>query len=257
MDIRTFIKTQGNKLSPELRAELVGLINPTREELAEEIKRICKMSKQDQYYQNKCIDTLLGFNINKVEKEIEGYSKSHLGDAAWSERNDRAIENYLTSYKTFHNLLNDIVKKHNIKTIVDLGCAYGRLGIIVGLFHPNINFIGYEINKHRYEEAKRIANKFSLSNVTYRNQDLSCPSFQVPKACLYYAYDPVNEVTRIKIFEKDIPEHRSKYILAARETAGFSRYLSECEHLAKLGMKFKGDEYRDQRVNLYIPVGTK
>jgi hypothetical protein len=80
--------------------------------------------------------------------------------------------------------------------IIDLGSGYGRVGLIVGLLRPDIDFIGYEYVPHRVDIASSSTESFGLQeHVHFYTQDLSLKEFQIPEADIYYMYDPFSDET--------------------------------------------------------------
>jgi hypothetical protein len=83
---------------------------------------------------------------------------------------------------------------------IDLGAGYGRIGLIVGLLRPDIDFIGYEFVPHRVKIAEEATEKLDLrSHVQFRIQDLSLQEFCIPVAETYYIYDSFSESTYLHV----------------------------------------------------------
>lgn len=79
---------------------------------------------------------------------------------------------------------------------IDLGSGYGRLGLVIGLLRPDIQFTGYEYVQHRVDIAMATVMKFDLqSHVQFYTQDLARVDFQIPDSEIYYLYDPFSEET--------------------------------------------------------------
>jgi hypothetical protein len=79
---------------------------------------------------------------------------------------------------------------------IDLGSGYGRVGLVLGLMRPDIDFIGYEFVDHRVSIANSSSEKLGLSDhVHFYTQDLSHKNFQIPEADIYYLYDPFSKET--------------------------------------------------------------
>jgi hypothetical protein len=79
---------------------------------------------------------------------------------------------------------------------VDLGSGYGRIGLVVGLMRPDINFVGYEHVNHRVDIAASASLNLGMSqHVRFSNQDLSSADFQIPIAETYYIYDSFSDST--------------------------------------------------------------
>lgn len=79
---------------------------------------------------------------------------------------------------------------------VDLGSGYGRVGLVVGLMRPDINFIGYEYVEGRVSIANQTCANLNINqHVHFHTQDLSATSFQIPPADAYYIFDSFSEET--------------------------------------------------------------
>lgn len=79
---------------------------------------------------------------------------------------------------------------------IDLGSGYGRMGIVVGLLRPDIQFTGYEYVQHRVNISQTTALRFELQNhVNFQSQDLAKKDFKIPDAEIYYLYDPFSKET--------------------------------------------------------------
>lgn len=79
---------------------------------------------------------------------------------------------------------------------IDLGAGYGRVGLVVGLMRPDVEFIGYEFVPHRVDIATTASAKLGIDqHVSFRTQDLAASDFKIPVADVYYIYDSFSEAT--------------------------------------------------------------
>lgn len=86
---------------------------------------------------------------------------------------------------------------------VDLGSGFGRVGIVVGLLRPDIQFFGYEFVENRVDVANKAISNLGLQDkVSFIQQDLSDQNFEFPEAETYYIYDPFTEETYKHIISK-------------------------------------------------------
>lgn len=96
---------------------------------------------------------------------------------------------------------------------IDLGSGYGRVGLIVGLLRPDVEFVGYEFVPHRVHIANAATQNFGLQNkVEFFTQDLSLKSFVIPEAEVYYLYDPFSEETYAHVLNQLIAISRKRPI---------------------------------------------
>lgn len=94
---------------------------------------------------------------------------------------------------------------------IDLGSGYGRIGLVLGLMRPDIQFIGYEFVKERVDIANKASTHFQLnSHVQFRTQDLSQSEFKIPVADTYYIFDSFAEASYAIILEQlqEMTQHR-------------------------------------------------
>lgn len=171
--------------------------------------------------------------------------QSALGSAAYSYSNNQ------TPYIGFLNILRSLPIKSG-QTVVDIGCAYGRLGLVGGDLLPDVKFIGYDLAVEPVAEANRLAKKFGYKNSKYYVQDLSHPSFHLPEADYYYFWLPVNAETAPLILNQLQNIARKKEI----RLVSFMGLSSEGEfknnHLAKLGW-LREEEHK----KLTVPPGLR
>lgn len=79
---------------------------------------------------------------------------------------------------------------HRGSRFIDLGSGYGRVGLVVGLMRPDIQFTGYEFVKERVDIANTASHNLHLEkHVHFVTQDLSSADFKIPPADTYYIFD--------------------------------------------------------------------
>ena len=77
----------------------------------------------------------------------------------------------------------------NLNHICDIGCAYGRVGILSSVVFKGIKFTGFEIVKQRQIEATRIYHELSVENSSVFLQNVLEKDFALPFADVYFIYD--------------------------------------------------------------------
>ncbi len=176
---------------------------------------------------SKMIDHLLGFKILKIEQKLIKQYKSFymIDDSAGDKKSfDDNAEAWiglhpqilLTPYSEIEKILSSIVQ-YDIKSIVDFGCAYGRIGIVASVMFPECTFIGYEIVAERAREAQRVLDSLDRSLHEIYTVNILEDNFLIPKSDVYFIYD-FGHVEHIKkILDKlvlKMKEHN--FILVAR-----------------------------------------
>lgn len=74
-------------------------------------------------------------------------------------------------------------------SILDLGAAFGRVGIIAKLLFPECEFQGLEMVRERVEEGKRVYKELGLNPESLRVENILRENFELPKADIYFLYD--------------------------------------------------------------------
>ncbi len=138
------------------------------------------------------LDLDLYFKI--YSEEITKFERKNLGEDFFF-YNKRFSDSWLgldpdvlnTSYNDFRTLL----KRLNLaagKKIVDLGCGYGRLGLLIGKEFPDLKFDGYEYWPHRLEPALRASIQHRMKNISFKMRDLLDENYHFPIGDVYFVY---------------------------------------------------------------------
>ncbi len=130
---------------------------------------------------SKDIDGLLGFNCPTIEKSLiqQELKQEWIGFD---------IQIFQTPYSEILEML-EFIKPKECDHWIDFGAAYGRMGIVMGLFYPQMKFTGYEINQARVDEGNRIYRQWQLTNSNLQCLDISHPDFQIESANIFFIYD--------------------------------------------------------------------
>lgn len=138
------------------------------------------------------VDQWLGLQTNRIEEAlIETGCNARAPNSQKDHQNlwiGLATQSLLTPYVEIRTLLH-FLKPKPFEAIVDLGAAYGRMGIVVGHHYPDVNFIGYEFVGERLRESQRLLKKLRYPNVKMEHADLSSPGFLPARADYYFLYD--------------------------------------------------------------------
>jgi precorrin-6B methylase 2 len=93
-----------------------------------------------------------------------------------------------TPYTEIRQIL-DLLSPKKGSTMVDLGCAYGRMAHVVGHHYSEVNFIGYELIDERVQEGNRVLAEFNYPRCRLETADLSDANFLPPLAEYYFIFD--------------------------------------------------------------------
>ena len=127
------------------------------------------------------IDLLLGYRIERVEALLRPLQ----GVELWQKQGPAVFQ---TPYAELVKMLGELSLPQAAR-LVDLGCAYGRLGIVVAAMRPDLQFTGFEISSERVQEAKRVYSQLGLDTSQLKVGDLASEGFRLPEAEAYFLYD--------------------------------------------------------------------
>lgn len=128
------------------------------------------------------VDRYLGFEISKIENHLREGS-SYPQQETWKHIDPQSFQ---TPYSELRWMLH-LLQPPDGSTIVDLGCAYGRMAFVIGKHYPSVKFVGYELVEERVREGQRILSKhnYPLCSLETKNLELTKP----PVADFYFIYD--------------------------------------------------------------------
>lgn len=144
------------------------------------------------------IDRLVGYKATTIEKALvnefipyymynDGFKSRFLyeGNQVWIGLHPQVLQtNYNDLCLVFEHL-----KEYAIETVVDIGAAYGRVGLVMSSYLPLATFKGYEILEQRADEANRIYRNFDLEKCHVYTENVMLSEFGLPEADVYFIYD--------------------------------------------------------------------
>jgi hypothetical protein len=133
----------------------------------------------------KDVDAWLGFRMVSVEAGIPKTLSRRTGQELWQHI---PMAMLLTPYLEIRALLAHLSLPAG-STVVDLGCAYGRMAFVIGRHHPELTFVGYEFVLDRVLEGRRCLAPFGYTHVRLEVADLSSRVFKPRPADAYFIYD--------------------------------------------------------------------
>lgn len=185
------------------------------------------------------IDAHFGFEIERIERELflaakclrpEGNLSNlghvlHHGHQTWVGLEPQVI---LTPYEELLLMCSHLKPKAG-ETFVDLGAGYGRLGLVLHFFYPEVAFLGHELVLERVEEGNRIFQKEKCQRATLMATDLTDPRFVLPGADYYFIYD-YGKVDHIRATLKAIEAMADKRSFKVIARGLGTRSIIEHEH---------------------------
>lgn len=171
------------------------------------------------------LDLLLGVQVKEIEQlllqkaqslapqgDIKTWGASlHEGNQTWVGLSHQTLQ---TPYSELKKMC-ELIKPEALSTVVDLGAGYGRMGLILKAFYPEVQFLGYEYVIERVREGQRILDLYDCQKAVLKQQDLTEQEFELPLAEYYFVYDygTVPHLRKtLKQFEKLADRHMFKLI---------------------------------------------
>ena len=156
---------------------------------------------------DECLDKILGLNERKIKLELFGKNLKSLY------RNediylDLDPEDLFTPYRVIADI-SDKLKLKPGALLVDLGSGVGRVGIVMGILNPKLNFLGLELMKERHFQAQQASKKLGLDKrIQFKCCDLS--KNKIPLADCYYLFNPFSYLTLRRVFQSLYVNSESK-----------------------------------------------
>lgn len=140
------------------------------------------------------LDREYGFDIEGTEREVR---RTNSDAQTWAHLSAQIFQ---TPYAELERIIEETDPERSLKEWADLGCAYGRLGIVLSKFRPEATFVGIEIAGARVEEARRIYRKLGLDPKSLRSGDLT--KTPLPDSDVYFIYDFGHRAEILDVLEK-------------------------------------------------------
>lgn len=198
------------------------------------------------------VDRILDLRINYVEEMLmaqacdfdpEGSHESwgpslHQGVQTWIGLEQQTLQ---TPYAECLRIL-QMLKIRPYQHIIDLGAAYGRMGLVIGGLFIKNSFTGYEYVKARVDEGNRLYAELNLNRCRLVTQDLFSPGFELPPADVYFIYDygQVQHIDRTLCQIQELSKQRpTKLVVRGRFTR---QIIQELHPWLELRYQGRGDE---------------
>ncbi|WP_413569334.1 SAM-dependent methyltransferase [Bdellovibrio sp. HCB117] len=171
------------------------------------------------------VDEHLGFQCESIEAKIRASSKeSSLTQQNWEHLSVQAFQ---TPYVEIHNIL-DLLSLQAGDIIVDLGCAYARMALVIQRHYPDLQFMGYELENRRVEEAQRILGSPDAL-ILIQSADLAAENFHLPSADVYFIFD-YGTKTNVRKTLQDLQEVARSRRIQVVGRGRLTRFLIHKEH---------------------------
>lgn len=145
------------------------------------------------------VDKILGFRVKYIEEMLVADARGFDPDGShesWGPTMHNGVQTWVglelqtlqTPYSELYRIL-QLLKLRPYQHVVDLGAAYGRMGIVTGGLLIKNSFTGYEFVKARVDEGNRIYQDLRMTRSKLIEADLSAKDFELPEADVYFIYD--------------------------------------------------------------------
>jgi hypothetical protein len=134
------------------------------------------------------VDEWLGLDAERVESQLEReITDRQVIREQWV---GLPVQSLLTPYTEIRFILEQLQSLQCIPTgslVVDVGAAYGRMGMVIHRHFLGVEFLGLEICPHRVQQGHQVYQKLGVPIRWLRQQDVV--SETVPAAQVYFIYD--------------------------------------------------------------------
>ena len=185
------------------------------------------------------LDKYLEFRIAAIENELLqraqmkyplGTHKTwgpaiHQGQQTWVGLSHQTLQTPYAELKKMCELLQLMPGE----LVIDLGAGYGRLGLVLKWFYPEIKFCGFELVNERVNEGNRIYALNDCLNAQLIQKNLTSEDFVLPEADVYLIYD-YGEISHIRKTLQQIEKIADHKRLEVIGRGQGTRSLIENEH---------------------------
>lgn len=190
------------------------------------------------------IDRILGLRSLEISEQ-ESSSSLHLKDpyAYWGAPPDAL----LTPYSTISKIMRYFAPREG-QTVIDLGTAFGRPGIFLGIMKPGVKFVGYEFLKDRVSEGQRVVESLGLSNnIHLVKKDLNDPDLDLSAGDHFFIYNGFSEQLEQKIMSdlERLSKHKQIRVLHWRNSSSEGVFKSRYPWLRRVSPYFADTIYHD------------
>ncbi len=194
------------------------------------------------------VDKVLGFRLRYIEEMLIAEARGFDPDGShetWGPSLHRGVQTWVgldlqtlqTPYSEILRILH-LLKIKPYHHVVDLGAAYGRMGVVIGGLLIKNFFTGFEYVKSRVDEGNRVFQELGLNRCQLIAQDLFAKDFELPEADVYFIYD-YGQVEHIDHTLKQISAVASKRPVKVVARGTFTKRII-ADHHPWLELKYEG-----------------
>lgn len=145
------------------------------------------------------LDKILGFRVKYIEEMLVAEARGFEPDGShesWGPTMHNGVQTWVglelqtlqTPYSEILRIL-QLLKLRPYQHVVDLGAAYGRMGIVIGGLFIKNSFTGYEFVRARVDEGNRVYRELGMNRSKLLEANLAASDFEFPEADVYFIYD--------------------------------------------------------------------
>ena len=250
LQLEFFPRTEFKSLSDFQMLESSSLSLNDRKRLAGHVQFYASPKSNDviRRQHSQIVDRIIGFRQKYIEEmlvaEARGFDPEgshetwgpalHKGVQTWVGLDLQTLQ---TPYSECLRIL-QLLKIKPYQHIVDLGAAYGRMGVVIGgLYIKNI-FTGLEYVKARVDEGNLVYRELGFSRCELHEQDLFDPTFELMEADSYFIYDygQVEHINRTLLQIRAISHKRPVKVIVRGK---FTKRIIDDSHLW-LDLQYEG-----------------
>lgn len=169
------------------------------------------------------IDSWLGYRCEEIENFLHAPERSSEQQRQFW--NGLDVQSMQTPYSEIMAMLR-VLDPQPGEHWLDLGAAYGRMGIVLGLLRPEVQFTGFEIVPERVNEGNRIYTQWGIAKAKLSHEDLACSDFPLGQADLYFIYDFGSKEDIDRVFAKLAAIARVKPIQVVGRGRGIRNWIA-------------------------------
>lgn len=201
LQLEFFPRTEFKSLSDFQKLESTSLSLIDRKRLASHLEFYTSPKANDviRRQHSKMVDKIIGFRQKYIEEMLVAEARGFEPDGShetWGPTLHKGVQTWVgldlqtlqTPYSECLRIL-QLLKIKPYQHVIDLGAAYGRMGVVIGGLYIKNLFTGYEYVKARVEEGNRIYREMGFARCQLMEQDLFDPEFELPEADIYFIYD--------------------------------------------------------------------
>jgi len=208
------------------------------------------------------VDKILGFRVKYIEEMLIADARGFDPDGShetWGPAMHNGVQTWIglelqtlqTPYSELFRII-QLLKLRPYQHIVDLGAAYGRMGVVIGGLFIKNSFTGYEFVRARVDEGNRVYKELNMTRSKLIEADLAAKDFELPEADVYFIYDygQVEHIDRTLNQIRSVSEKRpvkvvvrgkfTRRIIADRHEWLDMTYEGKLEELFSIYQAYKG-----------------